>query len=79
MEELAERDEQEGREDGIKLPSMEIARTFAVETIDYPTPLGLQYVPPLPILFLRVLAYLFEQPAHEMAEEAHGQPGRLLP
>jgi hypothetical protein len=35
----------EGIESPFKLPSMEIARTFAVETIDYPNPLGLQYVP----------------------------------
>lgn len=39
---LKERDEADGIEDGVKLPSMEIARTFAVETIDYPNPLGLQ-------------------------------------
>lgn len=42
--ELKDKDEENGIEDGtgIKLPSMEIARTFAVETIDYPSPLGLQ-------------------------------------
>jgi hypothetical protein len=40
--ELKQRAEEEGRESGINLPSMEIARTFAVETIDYPNPLGLQ-------------------------------------
>jgi hypothetical protein len=35
----------EGMEEGVvNLPSMEIARTFAVETIDYPNPLGLQHV-----------------------------------
>jgi len=28
----------------INLPSMEIARTFAVETIDYPNPLGVHQV-----------------------------------
>ena len=44
VKELMEKEEEEGKEDGIKLPSMEIARTFAVETIDYPNPLGLQYV-----------------------------------
>ena len=44
IEELKRKDEEDGIEDGkgIKLPSMEIARTFAVETIDYPSPLGLQ-------------------------------------
>jgi hypothetical protein len=42
VKELQEIEEEEGKEDGIKLPSMEIARTFAVETIDYPNPLGLQ-------------------------------------
>jgi hypothetical protein len=40
--ELKEKDEEMGIEGSIKLPSMEIARTFAVETIDYPNPLGLQ-------------------------------------
>lgn len=40
---LKERDEADGVENGVKLPSMEIARTFAVETIDYSNPLGLQY------------------------------------
>jgi hypothetical protein len=40
--ELRKVDEEEGIENGIKLPSMEIARTFAVESIDYPNPLGLQ-------------------------------------
>jgi hypothetical protein len=42
MAELREADEENGIENGIRLPSMETARTFAVETIDYPTPLGLQ-------------------------------------
>ncbi len=43
MKELQERDEGAGVvENTIKLPSMEIARTFAVESIDYPHPLGLQ-------------------------------------
>ncbi|KAH8684802.1 hypothetical protein BGZ60DRAFT_398350, partial [Tricladium varicosporioides] len=42
MMEIKEREEEEGViEGGINLPSMEIARTFAVETIDYPNPLGL--------------------------------------
>jgi len=41
---LQKKEQQEGIEDGIKLPSVEIARTFAVETIDYPRPLGFQYV-----------------------------------
>jgi hypothetical protein len=39
---LQKREQGEGIEDGIKVPSMEIARTFAVETIDFPNPLGLQ-------------------------------------
>ena len=35
----------EGMTEGVvNLPSIEIARTFAVETIDYPNPLGLQHV-----------------------------------
>jgi hypothetical protein len=40
--EMRREEEDEGIENGIKLPSMEIARTFAVESIDYPNPLGLQ-------------------------------------
>lgn len=40
--EMRAADEEAGIENGIKLPSMEIARTFAVESIDYPHPLGLQ-------------------------------------
>jgi hypothetical protein len=39
---LQKREQEGGIEDGIKVPSMEIARTFAVETIDFPNPLGLQ-------------------------------------
>jgi hypothetical protein len=39
---LQKREQENGIEDGIKVPSMEIARTFAVETIDFPNPLGLQ-------------------------------------
>lgn len=42
LTELMEEDENEGREASIKLPSMKIARTFAVETLDYPTPVGFQ-------------------------------------
>lgn len=42
MVELRTADEKNGITDGIRLPSMEIARTFAVETINYPSPLGLQ-------------------------------------
>ncbi|KAE8450314.1 hypothetical protein EG329_006742 [Mollisiaceae sp. DMI_Dod_QoI] len=38
---LMNKDIEETGESKIKLPSMEIARTFAVETIDYPSPLGL--------------------------------------
>ncbi|KAM3064865.1 hypothetical protein ACMFMG_011955 [Clarireedia jacksonii] len=41
FKELQEREIEEGNENGINLPSMEIARTFAVETIDHPHPLGL--------------------------------------
>ncbi|KAF4625291.1 hypothetical protein G7Y89_g12881 [Cudoniella acicularis] len=41
MKDLQDREVEEGIEGGINLPSMEIARTFAVETIDYPSPLGL--------------------------------------
>ncbi|CAG8951337.1 hypothetical protein HYFRA_00008087 [Hymenoscyphus fraxineus] len=41
MQDLKEREVDLGIEDGISLPSVEIARTFAVETIDYPHPLGL--------------------------------------
>ncbi|TVY17931.1 hypothetical protein LARI1_G004465, partial [Lachnellula arida] len=41
MRDLEDREIEEGVEGGIKLPSVEIARTFAVETIDYPNPLGL--------------------------------------
>ncbi len=40
--EMRQAEEEAGVENGIKLPSMEIARTFAVESIDYPHPLGLQ-------------------------------------
>ena len=44
MKDLQAKDLDDGVKEGlIKLPSMEIARTFAVETIDYPNPLGLQY------------------------------------
>jgi hypothetical protein len=39
---MRQADEEAGVENGIKLPSMEIARTFAVESIDYPHPLGFQ-------------------------------------
>ncbi|PQE05039.1 hypothetical protein CJF30_00004838 [Rutstroemia sp. NJR-2017a BBW] len=41
LRELQEQDIEEGIENGINLPSMEIARTFAVETIDHPYPLGM--------------------------------------
>lgn len=40
FKDLQDREFEEGIEDGINLPSMEIARTFAVETIDHPHPLG---------------------------------------
>jgi hypothetical protein len=40
--EMRQAEEDAGVENGIKLPSMEIARTFAVESIDYPHPLGFQ-------------------------------------
>ncbi|KAH8683141.1 hypothetical protein BGZ60DRAFT_359322, partial [Tricladium varicosporioides] len=46
--ELQDREEAEGinpeAEGAINLPSMEIARTFSVETIDYPHPLGVHQV-----------------------------------
>jgi hypothetical protein len=42
MKDLQEKDSEEGIVSSIKLPDMETARTFAVETIDYPHPLGLQ-------------------------------------
>jgi len=35
---------QQDEEGSISLPSMEVARTFAVETIDYPNPLGVHQV-----------------------------------
>ncbi|KAG9237061.1 hypothetical protein BJ875DRAFT_184650 [Amylocarpus encephaloides] len=41
MRDLEDREVEEGITDGINLPPVEIARTFAVETIDYPHPLGL--------------------------------------
>ncbi|ESZ96600.1 hypothetical protein SBOR_3022 [Sclerotinia borealis F-4128] len=50
FKELQEREIEEGIEDGINLPSMEIARTFAVETIDHPHPLAF-------LLFAWVLYY----------------------
>lgn len=40
FKELMDEDEANGVQDGVKLPPVEIARTFAVETIDYPHPLG---------------------------------------
>lgn len=48
LTELQAEDQQIGREvgdeDAINLPAMEIARTFSVETIDYPHPLGVHQV-----------------------------------
>jgi len=48
MKDLQAQDVSEGIEpeaDGaINLPSMEVARTFSVETIDYPHPLGVHQV-----------------------------------
>ncbi|KAL2069133.1 hypothetical protein VTL71DRAFT_15471 [Oculimacula yallundae] len=41
MSDLRDVDEENGIMEGIRLPTMETARTFAVETIDFPTPLGL--------------------------------------
>jgi len=41
MRDLEKKESEEGIEAVINLPSKEIARTFAVETIDYPHPLGL--------------------------------------
>lgn len=45
MREIQEREEAAGipeAEWSLKLPTWEMARSFAVETIDYPSPLGLQ-------------------------------------
>lgn len=48
MRELQEEEKGNGiqpeEEGSINLPSMEVARTFAVETIDYPHPLGVHQV-----------------------------------
>ena len=48
MKELQAEDAKNGHsptDDGaINLPSMEVARTFSVETIDYPHPLGVHQV-----------------------------------
>jgi len=48
LNELQAEEKQQGiepdEEGAINLPSMEIARTFAVETIDYPHPLGVHQV-----------------------------------
>ncbi|TVY48000.1 hypothetical protein LOCC1_G001687 [Lachnellula occidentalis] len=48
FKELQERDEAEGiqpEEDGaINLPSVEVARTFSVKTIDYPHPMGVHQI-----------------------------------
>lgn len=56
FKDLQDREIEEGVEDGINLPSMEIARTFAVETIDHPHPLGPD--PPfLPSLFIFSISF----------------------
>ncbi len=48
MKELQADDESEGieaeDEGAINLPSVEVARTFSVESIDYPHPLGVHQV-----------------------------------
>lgn len=48
MRELQDEENSEGiepsDEGAINLPSMEVARTFSVETIDYPHPLGVHQV-----------------------------------
>jgi hypothetical protein len=48
LNELRKDEEKEGiepeDEGAINLPTMEIARTFSVETIDYPHPLGVHQV-----------------------------------
>ena len=48
MVELQAEENEEGveptSEGAINLPSMEVARTFSVETIDYPHPLGVHQV-----------------------------------
>ena len=69
MKEVELREAEEGIEDGMKLPSMEIARTFAVESIDYPHPLGLQYIHLSPILSRNKL--ILFQPADEISKGAH--------
>ncbi|QSZ36610.1 hypothetical protein DSL72_006490 [Monilinia vaccinii-corymbosi] len=58
---LQDREIEDGIEDGINLPSMEIARTFAVETIDHPHPLGISPFSPFPSLHS-----LFFVPSHSM-------------
>ena len=44
MNDLIEAEEAEGIEPSIKLPTMEVSRTFSVETIDFPHPLGVHQV-----------------------------------
>jgi hypothetical protein len=48
MKEIQHDEEKQGiepeEERAINLPSMEVARTFSVETIDYPHPLGVHQV-----------------------------------
>jgi hypothetical protein len=48
MKDMQKEEEKEGiqpeEEGAINLPSMEVARTFSVETIDYPHPLGVHQV-----------------------------------
>jgi len=48
FKELQDREKEEGvnpeDEGTIHLPSLEVARTFSVETIDYPHPLGVHQV-----------------------------------
>jgi hypothetical protein len=62
---------EEGIEGVVNLPSMEIARTFAVETIDYPHPLGLQYVP-LPSEWSKLI--LRSQPMRFIGAQDHMIP-----
>ncbi len=78
MKELEERDTEEGIEDGIKLPSMEVARSFAVETIDFPSPLGLQLV----FLICKMFSHEHAdtaQSANEVYPCSHAELGRVLP
>lgn len=73
MKDLEKRQLDEGVEGGVvNLPSMEIARTFAVETIDYPHPLGLQDVNLFG--FLIYLLMFYSQPMRYIGAQDHMIP-----